>query len=148
MEGGTSMEDLTARFYRRLPFISGRIYYHVSFITMSHLSPSLIYHQRTTHAFSLRALTWSFAYLAQVFSCLFCSRSLFRAGTWNIRRVQNRVLAAPCCRLCQLSLFQVTLLKVDLERGGCKNGTRRSYMADYSNFVRYRLPFIELKQGG
>ena len=50
MEGGTNTEDLTARFYRRLPFISGRIYYHVSFIsgrinyhvafiTKSHLSP-------------------------------------------------------------------------------------------------------------
>ena len=134
--------------------LDGSFLSQASIYLWSYLLPCRIYHQDASITkgrhmpFSLRALPWSFSYLAQVFSCLFCSRSLFRAGTWNIRRVQNRVLAALCCRLCQLSLFQVTLLKVDLERGGCKNGTGRSYMADYSNFVRYRLPFIELKQGG
>ena len=48
-----------------------------------------------------------------------CSRSLFRTGTWNMRKTKNQPLAASYGRFCQLVLFQVNLLKVDLEQMMC-----------------------------
>ncbi len=48
-----------------------------------------------------------------------CSRSLFRTGTWDMRKTKNQPMAASYGRLCQLVLFQVNLLKVDLEQRMC-----------------------------
>ena len=48
-----------------------------------------------------------------------CSRSLFRTGTWNKRKTNNRPQTASCSRLCYSILFQVNQLKVDLEQKMC-----------------------------